>query len=84
MLRRTRLQAYLRSSAIRVVARLILDLLWKSESIAASAARRTAGMTGRPGILYSVLCVQTVVATAILFFEWALQESPPSVLYMAF
>jgi alginate O-acetyltransferase complex protein AlgI len=61
-----------------------LALLWKSDLVASVLERVTLRVGRRTGWLYTILCMQCVFVAGMLFVDWALQQEPPPVLYMAF
>jgi uncharacterized membrane protein len=67
-----------------VIAAVLLALLWKSDA-AGSLLDRLALWTGqRTGWLTAILCVQCIFVAGMFFVDWAFQQEPPPVLYMAF
>jgi D-alanyl-lipoteichoic acid acyltransferase DltB (MBOAT superfamily) len=67
-----------------LIAALALGALWRADAIRSVATRLASGMASRPTLMYVVLCTQTAVVVLILYFEWALRQEPPPVLYMSF
>jgi hypothetical protein len=67
-----------------VVAAALLAALWKSD-VAGPVLERIARRIGeRNGWLSAILCVQCMFVAGMFFVDWALQQEPPPVLYMAF
>jgi D-alanyl-lipoteichoic acid acyltransferase DltB (MBOAT superfamily) len=67
-----------------VVAAALLAALWKSDA-AGSVLERIARRIGeRNGWLSALLCVQCMFVAGMFFVDWAFQQEPPPVLYMAF
>jgi hypothetical protein len=71
-------------AAAILVAAVSLALLWKSDLVASVLERVTLRVGQRTGWLYAILCMQCVFVAGMLFVDWALQQEPPPVLYMAF
>jgi hypothetical protein len=67
-----------------VIAAVLLAALWKSDA-AGSVLERIARRIGeRNGWLSAILCVQCMFVAGMFFVDWAFQQEPPPVLYMAF
>jgi len=73
-----------RSALILVVAAVLLSVLWKFDEIGSLVAGFFTGVARRPALLCTVLCAMTALVVAIFFFNWAFQQNPPPVRYMAF
>lgn len=74
----------LSDAAPLVVAAVAVAALWRADAIGADIRGFAAGIVARPALLYATLCAQTAIVVAFLFFEWAFQQEPPPVRYMAF
>ena len=74
----------LRDAEIIVTAALLVIGLWKHEVVATLANRVVAFSQRRAPVLGALMCTATVVVVAIFFFDWAFQEIPAPVRYMAF
>jgi alginate O-acetyltransferase complex protein AlgI len=61
-----------------------LIALWHADTITSIAGRLAAAIVDRRGLMYSIVCAQTVIVVLLLYFEWAFQQEPPPVLYMHF
>jgi alginate O-acetyltransferase complex protein AlgI len=61
-----------------------LVALWKADAIGWALARLAARTRQHTGLMYSILCAQTSIVVLVLYFDWAFQQEPPPVLYMAF
>jgi len=67
-----------------VVAAALLAALWKSD-VAGSVLERIVRRIGeRNGWLSAILCLQCMFVAGMFFVDWAFQQEPPPVLYMAF
>jgi alginate O-acetyltransferase complex protein AlgI len=73
-----------RDAAVFAAAALLLACLWKFDVIRSALARFASVFSRRAGLLGLVMCTTTVIVVALFFFDWALQEIPPPVRYMAF
>jgi D-alanyl-lipoteichoic acid acyltransferase DltB (MBOAT superfamily) len=58
--------------------------LWKAEAIGSVLGRLAARTRQHAGLMYSILCAETAIVVLVLYFDWAFQQEPPPVLYMAF
>ncbi|HXY34983.1 MAG TPA: MBOAT family O-acyltransferase [Planctomycetaceae bacterium] len=71
-------------AVVLVAAAVVLTLLWKSD-LAGSFVQRIALRIGqRNGWLSAILCVECAFVAGMFFVDWAFQQEPPPVLYMAF
>jgi alginate O-acetyltransferase complex protein AlgI len=73
-----------REIVLLATAALAIGGLWKADAITTVVARLTSGIAGRPRLLFTVMSVQTAIVVFIFFVDWAFQQEPPPVLYMAF
>jgi alginate O-acetyltransferase complex protein AlgI len=73
-----------RETLILVVAAVLLAVLWKFDALCSLVAGLFSGVARRPALLCTVLCAMTAVVVAVCFFDWAFQQNPPPVRYMAF
>jgi alginate O-acetyltransferase complex protein AlgI len=69
---------------IAVVVLLLLSALWKFDAVGAFLERMTARVSARNGWLLAILCLQCAFVAGMFFVDWAFQQEPPPVLYMAF
>jgi alginate O-acetyltransferase complex protein AlgI len=67
-----------------VIAAALLAALWKSEVTGSLIERFTRRIGERNGWLLAILCLQCVFVAGMFFVDWAFQQEPPPVLYMAF
>jgi len=67
-----------------VVAGALLVLLLKSDGIGSLLDRLGRRLGQRTGWLLAILAVECVFVAGMFFVDWALQQAPPPVLYMAF
>jgi D-alanyl-lipoteichoic acid acyltransferase DltB (MBOAT superfamily) len=74
----------LRDAGILVTAAVLLVGLWKHDTIGGLAHRLDMFARQRAPALAALMCTATVVVVAIFFFDWAFQEIPAPVRYMAF
>jgi alginate O-acetyltransferase complex protein AlgI len=63
---------------------LLLAALWKSDVVGAFVERLAVRISARNGWLLTILCVQCAFVAGMFFVDWAFQQEPPPVLYMAF
>jgi D-alanyl-lipoteichoic acid acyltransferase DltB (MBOAT superfamily) len=63
---------------------LLWVLLWKSDGIGSAIERLARRLENRSGWLYAILCLQCFLVGSMFFIDWALQQAPPPVRYMAF
>jgi alginate O-acetyltransferase complex protein AlgI len=63
---------------------LLLAVAWKFDALCAFIARWALRLSTRNGWLVTILCVQCALVVEMFFFDWAVQQEPPPVLYMAF
>jgi alginate O-acetyltransferase complex protein AlgI len=71
-------------AAAFIVTGALLWLLWKSETVGLRLDQLEARLVQRTGWLATILAVQSIIVAGMFFFDWALQQAPPPVLYMAF
>jgi alginate O-acetyltransferase complex protein AlgI len=69
--------------AIAVTAALLVAL-WKSDVTGRVLDRLALWMGQRNGWLSAILCLQCAFVAGMFFVDWAFQQEPPPVLYMAF
>jgi hypothetical protein len=62
----------------------LLTAAWKFDAFSAFIARLALRFSTRNGWLLTILCVQCAIVVEMFFFDWAFQQEPPPVLYMAF
>jgi len=67
-----------------VIIAVLLAALWKSDVIGALIDRLALRIGQRTGWLSAILFLQCVFVAGMFFVDWALQQEPPPVLYMAF
>jgi|HubBroStandDraft_6_1064221.scaffolds.fasta_scaffold11193_5 alginate O-acetyltransferase complex protein AlgI len=62
----------------------LLTAAWKFDAFSVFIARLALRFSTRNGWLLTILCVQCAIVVEMFFFDWAFQQEPPPVLYMAF
>jgi D-alanyl-lipoteichoic acid acyltransferase DltB (MBOAT superfamily) len=67
-----------------VVAAALLAALWKSDAAGSVLELMARRIGERNGWLSAILCVQCMFVAGMFFVDWAFQQEPPPVLYMAF
>jgi alginate O-acetyltransferase complex protein AlgI len=67
-----------------VVATLLLIALWNSALIGSVVEWFAVRFRERTGWLCAILFIQSAFVAGMFFIDWALQQDPPPVLYMAF
>jgi D-alanyl-lipoteichoic acid acyltransferase DltB (MBOAT superfamily) len=67
-----------------VAAAVLISLLWKSDVAGGFLERAARRISERSGWLSAILCLQCVFVAGMFFVDWAFQQEPPPVLYMAF
>jgi D-alanyl-lipoteichoic acid acyltransferase DltB (MBOAT superfamily) len=63
---------------------LLVALLWNVDPIGSKLAGLAAGIARRPALFRSVVCAMTVIVVTVFYLDWAFQQVPPPVRYMAF
>jgi alginate O-acetyltransferase complex protein AlgI len=63
---------------------IVLTALWKSDRAGSIIERIALRLGERTGWLSAILCLQCVFVASMFFVDWAFQQEPPPVLYMAF
>jgi len=69
---------------VLVAAAVVLTLLWKSDLVGSFVQRIALRIGQRNGWLSAILCVECAFVAGMFFVDWAFQQEPPPVLYMAF
>jgi D-alanyl-lipoteichoic acid acyltransferase DltB (MBOAT superfamily) len=67
-----------------LAAAVLLAALWKSDLAGLVLDRFARRIGARNGWLFAIVCLQCTFVASMFFVDWAFQQEPPPVLYMAF
>jgi alginate O-acetyltransferase complex protein AlgI len=73
-----------RDFAIVIAIGVVAVTLWNFELIRPRIVKVADAVTGRPALFGSLLCMMTATVVVFFFLDWAFQDVPPPVRYMAF